>query len=68
MRYHPGISAVLSFFVPGLGFFYCEEIIGGLALLVGTLFAYSLFLPLGFMVHFGVILLSVGVAKYKCAN
>jgi len=48
---HPGISAVLSVLVPGLGQVYCGRLLaGGLWFLV-TGFAYHAILVPGFLIH-----------------
>jgi TM2 domain-containing membrane protein YozV len=48
---HPGISAVLSVIVPGLGQVYNGHLIAGALWFLGTAFAYSMVLLPGFLVH-----------------
>ena len=47
----PGISAVLSVVVPGLGQLYSGRLVAAALWLVGTAFAYSAILLPGFIVH-----------------
>ena len=48
---HPGISAVLSVIVPGLGQVYNGHLIAGALWFLGTAFAYSMVLLPGFLAH-----------------
>jgi len=47
----PGISAVLSVVVPGLGQVYCGRLLAGGLWFLGTAFCYSAVLLPGFLVH-----------------
>ena len=48
---HPGISAVLSVLVPGLGQVYSGRLLAGGLWFLGTGFAYWAILVPGFLVH-----------------
>jgi hypothetical protein len=47
----PGISAVLSVLIPGLGQVYCGRLVAGGLWFLGTAVAYSAVLLPGFLVH-----------------
>ncbi len=47
----PGISAVLSVLIPGLGQVYCGRLVAGGLWFLGTAVAYSAVLIPGFLVH-----------------
>ena len=47
----PGISAVLSVLIPGLGQVYCGRLLAGGLWFLGTALAYSAVLIPGFLVH-----------------
>ncbi len=47
----PGISAVLSVLIPGLGQVYCGRLLAGGLWFLGTAIAYSAVLLPGFLVH-----------------
>lgn len=47
----PGIAAVLSVVVPGLGQVYAGRLLSGGLWFLGTCFAYSMVLLPGFLVH-----------------
>jgi TM2 domain-containing membrane protein YozV len=47
----PGIAAVLSVFIPGLGQVYSGRLLAGGLWFLGTCFAYSAVLLPGFIVH-----------------
>lgn len=47
----PGISAVLSVVVPGLGQLYCGRLLAGALWFLGTTASYALFFVPGFLVH-----------------
>lgn len=47
----PGIAAVLSVVVPGLGQVYSGRVLSGLVWFLATAFAYSAVLLPGFLVH-----------------
>jgi TM2 domain-containing membrane protein YozV len=47
----PGIAAVLSVLIPGLGQVYAGRLVGGGLWFVGTMFAYWAVLLPGFLVH-----------------
>jgi TM2 domain-containing membrane protein YozV len=47
----PGISAVLSVLIPGLGQVYCGRLLAGGLWFLGTALAYSAVLLPGFLVH-----------------
>ncbi len=47
----PGIAAVLSVFIPGLGQLYTGRLVAAAIWFVGTAFAYSAVLLPGFLVH-----------------
>jgi hypothetical protein len=47
----PGISAVLSVLVPGLGQVYCGRLLAGALWFLGTAFCYSAVLLPGFLAH-----------------
>lgn len=34
IKKNPGVVAVLSFFIPGLGFIYCEQIFAGFLIMI----------------------------------
>lgn len=55
---HPGIAAVLSFFVPGVGQIYKREVLKGLCyfLITSGLYASVIGFPLAIVVHFCVII------------
>jgi hypothetical protein len=48
---HPGVAAVLSVVVPGLGQVYCGRLLAGALWFLGTGFAYWAILVPGFLVH-----------------
>ena len=52
----PGVAAVLSFFVPGLGQIYKGRIGLGLVCLVGAVVGYLVFIVPGLVVHLLVVL------------
>ena len=47
----PGIAAVLSVLIPGLGHVYAGRLVAGALWCLGTAFAYWLILVPGFLVH-----------------
>lgn len=47
---NPGVAAVLSFIIPGLGQIYCERILRGLVFLGLAIFGYMLFVFPGVIV------------------
>ena len=47
----PGVSAVLSVLIPGLGQLYSGRLLAGALWFLGTCFAYSAVLLPGFLVH-----------------
>jgi TM2 domain-containing membrane protein YozV len=47
----PGIAAVLSVLIPGLGQLYAGRLLAGALWFLGTCFAYSAVLLPGFLVH-----------------
>ena len=55
---HPGIAAVLSFFVPGVGQMYKREVLKGLCyfLITSSLYASGIGFPLAVIIHFCVII------------
>jgi len=48
---HPGIAAVLSVLIPGLGQVYCGRLFAGAIWFLATAASYSLILLPGFLVH-----------------
>jgi TM2 domain-containing membrane protein YozV len=48
---HPGIAAVLSVVMPGLGQVYCGRLVAGGLWFLGTSLAYWAILVPGFLVH-----------------
>ncbi len=38
IKKNPGVVAVLSFFIPGLGFIYCEQIFAGFLIMIVSYF------------------------------
>ena len=48
---HPGVSAVLSVLIPGLGQVYCGRLLAGALWFLGTAFCYAAVLLPGFLVH-----------------
>ena len=59
-NWHPGVAAVLSFFIPGVGQMYKGQIGQGFAWLFFTLLAYAIVGIIGFIVHIFCI---VGAAR-----
>lgn len=55
---NPGIAAVLSFFVPGVGQIYKREIIKGIVyfLITSGLYASGIGIPLALIMHFLIII------------
>jgi TM2 domain-containing membrane protein YozV len=55
---HPGIAAVLSFLVPGLGQIYKREVLKGICyfLITSGLYASGIGFPLAVVIHFWVII------------
>lgn len=51
----PGVAAVLSFLLPGLGQLYRGEIMEGFIWLALTVFLYAVFFPLGIVAHIACI-------------
>ncbi len=47
----PGVAAVLTFFIPGLGQLYKGDIFVGIVIFVFTLIGYSLFFLPGIIIH-----------------
>jgi len=60
----PGIAAVLSIFIPGLGQAYAGRLIAAGCWFVGTALAYSAVLLPGFLVHALCIWSAYHSAKY----
>ena len=50
-RWNPGIAAVLSFLIPGLGQLYKAQVLGGLAWFVFTGIGYFCFIIPGLVLH-----------------
>jgi TM2 domain-containing membrane protein YozV len=50
-EWNPGIAAVLSFFIPGVGQIYKGQIGLGLAWLVGTAIGYMVMVVPGIIIH-----------------
>jgi TM2 domain-containing membrane protein YozV len=57
---NPGVAAVLSFFIPGLGQIYRGNIGGGLMWLIATVAGYALFVIPGLMLHVACIASAYG--------
>jgi TM2 domain-containing membrane protein YozV len=55
-RWSPGVAAVLSFFIPGLGQMYKGQIVNGLAWLIVVIIGYALFIIPGLILHLLCIL------------
>lgn len=47
----PGVAALLSFFVPGLGQLYKGQIAGGIVWFICVIFGYALFIIPGIILH-----------------
>jgi TM2 domain-containing membrane protein YozV len=47
----PGVAAVLSVFVPGLGHVYAGRVLAGAVWFVATMFGYWAILVPGFLIH-----------------
>ena len=47
---NPGIAAVLSFIIPGLGQMYCEQLGRGILFFVGAIIGYAFFVVPGLLV------------------
>ena len=60
---HPGIAAVLSVLVPGLGQVYCGRLLAGGVWFVATSLAYWAILVPGFLVHAVCVVLAYQDAK-----
>ncbi len=60
----PGIAAVLSVFIPGLGQAYAGRLIAAGCWFLGTAFAYSVVLLPGFLIHALCIGSAYRSAKY----
>lgn len=54
-RWSPGVAAVLSFFIPGLGHMYKGEVGVGFVLLICTIVGYFLLIVPGLLVHLAAI-------------
>jgi hypothetical protein len=52
---NPGVAAVLSFFIPGLGQIYRGDVGFGLLLLIATIVGYALFIVPGVIIHIAAI-------------
>jgi TM2 domain-containing membrane protein YozV len=61
-NWSPGVAAVLSFFIPGLGQIYKGQIAEGFFCLILTLIGYFFFVLPGIVIHICVI---VGAARVK---
>ncbi len=59
----PGIAAVLSFFIPGLGQMYCAKVGRGFAFMAGTITGYFLLVVPGLAMHLWAILDAKKVAE-----
>jgi len=60
---HPGIAAVLSVLIPGLGQVYCGRLLAGGLWFVATSLAYWAILVPGFLVHAVCVLSAYQSAK-----
>ena len=59
----PGIAAVLSFFVPGLGHVYAGQLGAGLLWFLATGFGYWAILVPGFLIHVASVYFAYKAAK-----
>ena len=50
-EHNPGIAAVLSFLIPGLGYLYAGKIFTGIGSLILTLIGYAFFVVPGIFLH-----------------
>ena len=50
-RWNPGVAAVLSIFIPGLGQVYKSQLLKGLAWFVFVVMGYALFIIPGLLLH-----------------
>ncbi|MDP3696468.1 MAG: hypothetical protein Q8R55_00365 [Candidatus Taylorbacteria bacterium] len=60
---NPGIAAVLSFIIPGLGQIYCERIGRGIAFLVAAIIGYMIFVVPGLIVALVATFDALNLAK-----
>ncbi len=63
--WNPGLAAVLSFFIPGLGQIYRGQIAAGLILLIVTIIGYVAFIFPGVIVHVISIIMAASGDPYK---
>jgi TM2 domain-containing membrane protein YozV len=61
---NPGIAAVLSVFIPGLGQLYAGRLVAAVLWFLGTAMAYSAVLIPGFLVHAFCIWSAYKSARY----
>lgn len=59
----PGVAAVLSFIIPGLGAMYAGSVVLGIVLFVLTVAGYALFVLPGIAMHFISIAVSMSAAS-----
>jgi TM2 domain-containing membrane protein YozV len=60
-RWNPGVAAMLSFFIPGLGQMYKGQVINGMVWFVAVVVGYLAFIIPGFVLHiFCIIGASLG--------
>jgi len=59
----PGLAAVLSVFIPGLGHVYAGRLGAGLAWFLATMFGYWAILVPGFLIHIASIWFAYEAAK-----
>jgi TM2 domain-containing membrane protein YozV len=61
---HPGVSAVLSVLIPGLGQVYSGRLLAGGLWFLATAFGYSAILVPGFLIHVLCVWSAYHSAKY----
>jgi predicted nucleic acid-binding Zn ribbon protein len=64
-KWEPGIAAVLSFFIPGLGQIYKGNVVSGLLWMVATFIGYLLLIIPGLILHFFCILTAAMGDPYR---
>ncbi len=57
-KWHRGIAVLLSVLIPGGGQLYKGDVISGIFWLLFTSFFYGLFLPAGFILHMGSVVVA----------
>jgi TM2 domain-containing membrane protein YozV/ribosomal protein L37E len=62
MKKSPGIAVLISLFIPGGGSMYCEKVGKGIALLIGTIIGYCIFIIPGVIVHIISMVIAYGDA------